>query len=112
MGLRACGGGSCRQLCILRFCTWALLLSATLLLLLPTLRCCCALAHCVWYMAAWSRRHHHKYPMDFDRLVFPPAIAAVVIALFHALLHQLLPLVSWVAAISDSCCRWLDWLAI
>jgi hypothetical protein len=45
--------------------------------------------------AAWSRRHHHKYPMDFDRLVFPPAIAAVVIALFHALLHQLLPLVSW-----------------
>ncbi|KAL4424625.1 hypothetical protein ABPG77_002243 [Micractinium sp. CCAP 211/92] len=38
--------------------------------------------------------HHHKYPMDFDRLVFPPAIAALVIALFHALLHQLLP-ASW-----------------
>ncbi|KAI3426116.1 hypothetical protein D9Q98_008495 [Chlorella vulgaris] len=42
--------------------------------------------------------HHHKYPMDFDRLVFPPAIAAVVIALFHALLHQLLPL-SWASSL-------------
>lgn len=39
-------------------------------------------------------RHHHKYPMDFDRLVFPPPIAALVIGLFHLLLHALLPLVS------------------
>ncbi len=41
------------------------------------------------------RRHHHKYPMDFDRLVFPPAAAAIVIALFYWLLHALLPMVGW-----------------
>lgn len=40
------------------------------------------------------RSHHHKYPMDFDRLVFPPGIAALVIAVFYVLLHQLLPVVS------------------
>ena len=39
------------------------------------------------------RRHHHKYPMDFDRLVFPPAAAAIVISLFYWLLHALLPMV-------------------
>jgi dihydroceramide fatty acyl 2-hydroxylase len=36
--------------------------------------------------------HHHKYPMDFDRLVFPPAAAAIVISLFYWLLHALLPM--------------------
>ncbi|EFN56100.1 hypothetical protein CHLNCDRAFT_144683 [Chlorella variabilis] len=42
--------------------------------------------------------HHHKYPMDFDRLVFPPGIAALVIAVFYVLLHQLLP-VSWACSL-------------
>lgn len=41
------------------------------------------------------RSHHHKYPMDFDRLVFPPAAAAIVIALFYWLLHALLPMVGY-----------------
>lgn len=36
--------------------------------------------------------HHHKYPMDFDRLVFPPAAAALVIAIFYMLLHALAPM--------------------
>lgn len=36
--------------------------------------------------------HHHKYPMDFDRLVFPPIPAGLVIALFYALLHALAPM--------------------
>ena len=41
----------------------------------------------------YLRRHHHKYPMDCDRLVFPPAAAAIVISLFYWLLHALLPMV-------------------
>ncbi|PSC67533.1 Fatty Acid 2-hydroxylase [Micractinium conductrix] len=42
--------------------------------------------------------HHHKYPMDFDRLVFPPPIAALVIGMFHALLHALMPL-AWASSL-------------
>ena len=41
------------------------------------------------------RRHHHKYPMDFDRLGFPPLIAALVIAMFYGLLHLIFPPVRW-----------------
>lgn len=33
------------------------------------------------------------FPQDFDRLVFPPAAAAVVISLFYGLLHALAPMV-------------------
>ncbi|KAI8475951.1 MAG: hypothetical protein J3K34DRAFT_402474 [Monoraphidium minutum] len=36
--------------------------------------------------------HHHKYPMDFDRLVFPPLPAGLVMAIFYALLHALAPM--------------------
>ncbi len=35
------------------------------------------------------RRHHHKYPMDFDRLVFPPAPAILVAGLWYMLLWSL-----------------------
>jgi hypothetical protein len=38
--------------------------------------------------------HHHKYPMDTDRLVFPPVPAALVVALFWGLLNALAPAVS------------------
>lgn len=34
-------------------------------------------------------RHHHKYPMDFDRLVFPPAPAFLVAGLWYLLLRAL-----------------------
>ena len=40
-----------------------------------------------------SPSHHHKYPMDFDRLVFPPLPAALVMGIFYALLHALAPVV-------------------
>ncbi|KIZ03590.1 Inositolphosphorylceramide-B C-26 hydroxylase [Monoraphidium neglectum] len=35
--------------------------------------------------------HHHKYPMDFDRLVFPPVPAGLVMALFYNLLCAIVP---------------------
>lgn len=34
---------------------------------------------------------HHKYPMDRERLVFPPVPAAVVVAGVYKLMHALLP---------------------
>lgn len=59
----------------------------------------CAHASCIPPMCpVASRSHHHKYPMDFDRLVFPPPIAALIIGLFHLLLHALMPLVRRAAA--------------
>lgn len=52
-------------------------------------------------------RHHHKYPMDFDRLVFPPAIAALVIGVFYALLHAIMPMVGCVLlCVLGGCVRW------
>lgn len=42
--------------------------------------------------------------MDFDRLVFPPPIAALVIGMFHALLHALMPLVGgWALRRGSGC---------
>eukprot|EP00887_Chlorella_sp_A99_P006781 scaffold2.g6781.t1 len=35
---------------------------------------------------------HHKYPMDFDRLVFPPVPASFVVAVLYALLHAVAPM--------------------
>lgn len=35
--------------------------------------------------------HHHKYPMDFDRLVFPPAPAAAVASLWYVVVTAILP---------------------
>lgn len=34
---------------------------------------------------------HHKTPMDGDRLVFPPAAALLIVAVFYTLYAQLLP---------------------
>lgn len=42
--------------------------------------------------------HHHKYPMDFDRLVFPPIVAGPLISLFYALLHLIMP-ASWACSL-------------
>lgn len=36
--------------------------------------------------------HHHKYPMDFDRLVFPPVPAGLVMSIFYGLLSLLAPM--------------------
>lgn len=41
--------------------------------------------------------HHHKFPMDVDRLVFPPIPAALVCSVLAAILHLLLPTgIAWV----------------
>ncbi len=37
---------------------------------------------------------HHKYPMDVERLVFPPIPASWVVYLFYSLLHAALPKVT------------------
>lgn len=42
--------------------------------------------------------HHHKYPMDVDRLVFPPLPAGLAMGLFFGLLASLLPL-AWAVAL-------------